>query len=209
MYKKIIRFLSISALLIAAYGCGGRSTSHNEEEEEPMPAIGFRASDYTLETTSVKKNETLPVLLQRIGLPSDSVVVMVSQLDTLFNPRRMRIGQKVEAYYSGDSLNRKLEYAVYSHSKTKVTVFKCADSLCLWNYVKPVEHEQKTVDVVINNSLWADLTAKGAPAQLVLELADIYAWTVNFFGLQKGDRFQTVYTQSVCEGEIIGVDRVD
>lgn len=209
MYKKIIRFLSISALLIAAYGCGGRSTSHNEEEEEPMPAIGFRASDYILEPTSVKKNETLPVLLQRIGLPSDSVVVMVSQLDTLFNPRRMRIGQKVEAYYSGDSLNRKLEYAVYSHSKTKVTVFKCADSLCLWNYVKPVEHEQKTVDVVINNSLWADLTAKGAPAQLVLELADIYAWTVNFFGLQKGDRFQTVYTQSVCEGEIIGVDRVD
>ena len=129
MYKKIIRFLSISALLIAAYGCGGRSTSHNEKEEEPMPAIGFRASDYTLETTSVKKNETLPVLLRRIGLPSDSVVVMVSQLDTLFNPRRMRIGQKVEAYYSGDSLNRKLEYAVYSHSKTKVTVFKCADSL--------------------------------------------------------------------------------
>ena len=39
MYKKIIRFLSISALLIAAYGCGGRSTSHNKEEEEPMPAI--------------------------------------------------------------------------------------------------------------------------------------------------------------------------
>ena len=63
--------------------------------------------------------------------------------------------------------------------------------------------------MVINNSLWADLTAQGAPAQLVIELADIYAWTVNFFGLQKGDRFQTIYTQSVCEGEVIGVDHVD
>ncbi len=180
-----------------------------EDQVEEIPPIGFRESDYIKETSTVRRGETLPVLLKRIGLPADSVGVMLGQLDTLFNPRRMRIGQKVEAYYSGDSLNRKLEYAVYSHSKTKVTVFKCADSLYLWNYQRPVIQEQKSLDVVIDNSLWADLTAKGGPADLVLELADIYAWTVNFFALQKGDRFEVVYTEKMCEGESIGLQQVD
>lgn len=209
MLRKIIHFLGILIFTCGVYSCNTHFDNKQAEESDPIPPIGFRATDYELYTTSVKKNETLPALLKRLGMPSDSMVVLVSKLDTLFNPRRMKIGQRVDAYYSGDSLTHKLEYAVYSHSKTKVTVFKCADSLYLWNYVKPVEHQQKKADVVINNSLWADLTAQGAPAQLVVELADIYAWTVNFFGLQKGDRFQTIYTQSVCEGEVIGVDHVD
>lgn len=209
MLRKIIHFLGILIFTCSIYSCNTHSDNKRVEESETIPPIGFRAADYELYTTIVKKNETLPALLRRLGMPSDSMSVLVSKLDTLFNPRRMRIGQRVDAYYSGDSLNHKLEYAVYSHSKTKVTVFKCADSLYIWNYIKPVEHQQKKADVVINNSLWADLIAQGAPAQLVVELADIYAWTVNFFGLQKGDRFQTVYTQSVCEGEVIGVDHVD
>lgn len=209
MLKKIIHFLGILIFTCSIYSCNNHSDNKRNEESETIPPIGFRTTDYELYTTSVKRNETLPALLKRLGMPSDSMGVLVSKLDTLFNPRRMKIGQKVEAYYSGDSLTHRLEYAVYSHSKTKVTVFKCADSLYLWNYIKPVEHQQRKADVVINNSLWADLTAQGAPAQLVIELADIYAWTVNFFGLQKGDRFQTIYTQSVCEGEVIGVDHVD
>ena len=43
---------------------------------------------------------------------------------------------------------------------------------------------------------------------LILSLSDIYAWTVDFFGLQKGDRFRVFYDQKVCEGDVISVDTV-
>lgn len=207
MKKNLSRISAIFCISLLFLSC--RNTSRTEIEEETIPPIGFRASDYTGDTTKVRKNETLPVLLRRVGLHRDSVNVLVRQLDTLFNPRRMKAGQTVEAYYSADSSGRKLEYVVYSHSKTKVTVFKCADSLYLWNYCKPVQLEEKYADVLIKSSLWEDLTAAGAPASLVAELADIFQWTVNFFGLREGDRFQTVYTQRLCEGEIIGLEHVD
>ncbi len=208
MRRKHISILLAAGVAMMLAACqNGHNGQKNEADE--IPPIGFRESDYHKESTSVKSGETLPALLKRIGLPKDSVGVMLGRLDTLFYPRKMKSGQKVEAYYSGDSLNYKLEYAVYSHSKTKVTVFKCADSLYLWNYQRPVTHEQKSLDVTINSSLWADLTAKGGPADLVIELADIYAWTVNFFGLQKGDRFEVVYTEQMCEGNAIGLDQVD
>lgn len=212
MHRKFISLLPIALTLMMITSCHngtGSQEADTEEEEEVIPPIGFWESDYIKETISVKRGETLPIILRKIGLPTDSVSIMLLRLDTLFNPRRMRIGQKVDAYYSGDSLNRKLEYAVYNHSRTKATVFKCSDSLYLWNYYRPVEHIQKTANVVINNSLWADLTAEGAPVEIVTSLADIYAWTVNFFALKKGDKFDVVYTIRECEGENIGVDKVD
>ena len=35
------------------------------------------------------------------------------------------------------------------------------------------------------------------------------AWTVDFFGLQKDDRFRVVYTENMCEGESVGIDRIN
>ena len=72
--------------------------------------------------------------------------------------------------------------------------------------VKPVEHELKYADVTIRTSLWNDMVAAGAPTYLISQLSEVYAWTVNFFGLQKDDRFRVLYGQTVCEGEVIDVD---
>lgn len=206
MKNKILLFAAAAAILASCAGNGSRTKS---VEPEPIPPIGFRASDYTLETTKVKSGETFPALMKRIGLTAEEASVMSSRLDTIFSPRKMKAGAIVETYFSGDSLNRKLEYAVYHHSKTRYTVFKCADSLYLWNYIRPTEKKVVYSDIVIESSLWNDVHKAGAPVDIVGELSDIYAWTVDFFGLQKGDRFQTVYTEVVCEDEVLYVDRVD
>ena len=52
------------------------------------------------------------------------------------------------------------------------------------------------------------MTAAGASPMLLVHLEDIYAWTVDFFGLQKGDRFRVIYTEASCEGEVIDIDTI-
>ena len=88
------------------------------------------------------------------------------------------------------------------------TVFKCFASLEVWTSDKEVTYEKKFADVQIKSSLWNDMTSAGASPFLILKLSDIYAWTVDFFGLQDGDRFRMVYGQTLCENEIISVDTV-
>ena len=73
---------------------------------------------------------------------------------------------------------------------------------------KEVEYQRKYADVEISSSLWNDMTSSGASPLLILKLSDIYAWTVDFFGLQDGDRFRMLYGQSLCEGDVIAVDTV-
>ena len=208
MVEKIILIFSTVFLLAA---CGGRSA---KQQEEPMPPIGFRAKLYQHDSTKVKSGETFPGLMMRLGLSRADANTLYSRRDTMFDARRMKAGARVDAYYSASDSLRKLEYVVYNHTKLKKTVFKCTDSLYMWNYMRPVTLEDKYVDVTIHTSLWVDLLKAGlteaATGQMVDLLAnDIYAWTVNFFGLREGDRFQIAFRQKVSEGEFISIDGID
>ena len=77
-----------------------------------------------------------------------------------------------------------------------------------WVYEKPVTVEQRYADVTISSSLWVDMRAAGVSPLLIVSLSDIYAWTVDFFALQKGDRFRVLYEERMCDGEVIAVDTV-
>ena len=120
-----------------------------------------------------------------------------------------RAGNAWQAYYSVDSLDAQvLEYLVYNRDRINLTVLKCTKPYGAWRVTKPVEHTRKFADVSITSSLWNDMTAAGASPMLLVHLEDIYAWTVDFFGLQKGDRFRVIYTEASCEGEVIDIDTI-
>jgi murein DD-endopeptidase MepM/ murein hydrolase activator NlpD len=75
-------------------------------------------------------------------------------------------------------------------------------------YEKPVTVKKRYADVTISSSLWNDMRAADVSPLLIVGLSDIYAWTVDFFALQKGDRFRVLYEEKVCDGEVIAVDTV-
>jgi len=71
-----------------------------------------------------------------------------------------------------------------------------------------VEKQRRLADVTIRSSLWNDMKAAGASPNLIMSLADIYQWSVNFFTLREGDRFRVIYSQTVCENEVVSIDTV-
>ena len=179
------------------------------EQVAELPPMGFFTDSYSVDSTKVKDGEAFTSLMGRMGLGHGDALTLVSRSDSIFDVRRMRAGNAVEAYYSPDSTGRKLEYLVYHNDRIRSTVFKCADSLHAWIYDKPVVSERKLADVTINSSLWNDMLAAGISPLLIVDLADVYAWTVNFFGLQGGDRFRVIFDQTVCEGEVVRIDSIE
>ena len=205
--RKIVCLFSVLLLLSACLRNGGRGTEA-EIQKDSIPPMGFFPDCFIVDSTKVREGEAFTVLMGRMGLGHSSALALVSRSDSIFDVRRMRAGNAVEAYYLPDSSGRRLEYLVYHNDRIASTVFKCADSLCAWRYEKPVLHESKLADVSIRSSLWNDCIAAGASPLLIVELADIYAWTVNFFGLQEGDRFRVVYDQTVCDNEVVRIDSI-
>ena len=201
--------LAIVLGLACFTGCRFHRSSGAAEEAavvDSLPPLGFWEDSLDVVEGEVRNGETFSGLMVRLGMDDADAYVLASRLDTVFDVRKMRAGNHWHAYYRVDSTMHRLEYVVYENDRVHRTVFRCADSLAVWRVTKPVERQLKYADITIRTSLWNDMVAAGAPAYLISQLAEVYAWTVDFFGLQKDDRFRVVYSQMVCEGEVIDVD---
>ena len=202
------RISLLLSIILPVCSCGSGNTSQSIEEEKSWP-LGFNTDTLFLRENAVRSGEAFTTLFSRLGMNSQEAHRLALICDSTFDVRKVRAGNKIDAYYSGDTLAPVLEYAVYQKDKINSTIFKCKDSLALWNYAKHVDTLAKYTDVTINTSLWNDMIAAGASPLLILELADVYAWTVDFFGLHQGDRFRAFYRQRVCEDEIIDISGID
>lgn len=206
--KRIILFISI---LLTVEGCsdrGRRSGNGSGTQNDTIYPLGFLTDTLIVEEGKVSSGTTFSSLMVKLGMSSEDAYRLFMACDSIFDVRKLRAGNNYKAYYAADSLGRALHYLVYDDDRIHQTVFKCFDSLAVWKYAKPVDYVRKTADVTITSSLWNDMIAAGASPELIIKLSDIYAWTVDFFGLRKDDRFRCIYGETLCEGAVISVDTV-
>ena len=203
------RILCISILALCAVSCNlfrGRSASDEATaQKDTVYPLGFCTDSFRVVSGKIQSGDNFTSWVTRLGLPREKTYALTQACDTVFDVRKLRAGNDWNAYYA-DSAS--LKYIVYDNSKVLQTVFQCGDSLAVWKYRKPVETLLRCADVTIESSLWNDMLEAGAPAGLVVDLSDIYAWTVDFFGLQKGDRFRVLYSENMVEGASAGVSGI-
>lgn len=204
----------LSLALIAAFSSCGRSFSstdevideqHFAEQVGEVQVLGFNADSLRCEESKVKSGQFFSTLLGSLGMSPQEAYNLTQVCDSVFDVRNLRVGNTYKAYFSSSD---QLEYLVYDRDRMHQIVFDCTEPYGAWVYEKPVVRNEKYADVTINSSLWNDMLAADASPLVILSLSDIYAWTVDFFGLQKGDRFRVLYQETVCDGEVISVDTV-
>ena len=205
-----IFFVLLSMAFSAVFSSCGRNSSDADREvvESADSAVvayplGFCPDSLKLVEGKIKNGHYFTTLMTGLGMTQQQAYDLSLACKDVFDVRALRVGQAYRAYYSGN-----LEYVVYDRDKATCVVFDCTEPYDVWLYEKPVEIEQKYSDVTINTSLWNDMRKEGVSPLVIVGLSDIYAWTIDFFGLQKGDRFRVLYEQKVCDGEVIAIDTV-
>lgn len=171
--------------------------------------LGFCADSLEVVEGTVRSGQFFSNLLGSLGMSQKDAYDLTMACDSVFDVRTLRVGNAYRAYYgqSADSTSV-LEYLVYDRDRASSIVFSCFHPYDAWVYEKPVSVESRYADVTINSSLWNDMRDAGVSPLLILSLSDIYAWTIDFFGLQKGDRFRVLYDEKMCDGEVLAVDTV-
>lgn len=212
---------AVSAVsLLAGCTCSNRSgqtqTAGSEETEVEVNRLGFDPDTLAAYEGKIRRNEFFSNLLMRLGMRTQDSYLLSEACDSVFDVRKFRSGNRFEAYYSGpqdSSLNSVpddavLEYLVYERDAMSDLVVRCRPPFFAWVSEKPVEVTRKYAEVTIRRSLWEDMLDAGVSPLLILNLSDIYAWTVDFFALQKEDSFKVLYDEKTCDGKVIAVDTV-
>ena len=166
--------------------------------------LGFNPDTLAVTEGKVKNGQFFSTLLGSLGMSAQEAYNLTQACGDVFDVRTLRVGQPYRAYYDEGSLR----YLVYDRDRSSSIVFSCQAPYEAWVYEKPITIEKRYADVTINSSLWNDMRAADVSPLLIVSLSDIYAWTIDFFALQKGDRFRVLYEEKVCDGEVIAVDTV-
>ena len=119
----------------------------------------------------------------------------------VFDTRRIRLGAPYTLFKGKDSLN-KAQAFVYEENLIDYVVIDFEDSISAKKDKKPVKIVEKTVYGEITDNLSTTFDDLGLSVNLVYKMSDIYAWTIDFFHLQAGDRFKLIYTEKFIDDTI-------
>ena len=206
--KNIISAVSLTFALVLS-SCANREANEvsieDHQDEMSDQTSGLPSFD-SLECREgkVKNGQYFSTMMTGLGLFAQDAYNLTIACDTVFNVKNLRVGNEYKAYYDGSVL----KYVLYKQDRTTDVLFECQPPYKVSKVTRPVEVRKRYADVTINSSLWNDMRAAGASPLLILSLSDIYAWTIDFFGLQKGDRFRVLYEEKVCDGDVIAIDTV-
>ena len=211
MNKSAIISLVASALFLCC-ACGGDSDKSAQtaetapvEVEDIVYPMGFCPDSLSVVEGVVKKGQFFSTLLEQYGVGASESYALTNACKSVFDVRSLRVGNAYEAYLTE---NDELRYLVYERDRLHSIVFDCEPPYGAWVYEKPITFVDRYADVTISSSLWNDMVEADVSPLLIITLSDIYAWTVDFFGLQKGDRFRVLYQEKLCDGEVVAVDTV-
>lgn len=185
----------------------GKLTEEQKEVYVPRMMYGFNVDTLTVVSETVKRNEFLSNILLGYNVNYTTIDQLVRSTRKVFDVRKMQQGRNYSVILTNDSIP-KAKYFIYEISAIDYVVYSLSDSIHAWRGQKEVETRVDTAYGVINSSLWNAMVASKTDPNLAISLSDIYAWTIDFFGIQKGDYYKVIYENVYVEGERIGIGRV-
>lgn len=180
----------------------------SETTDIPVTRLyGLAVDSFNIETNTVKRNQNLGSILEAYSLPERALTQLMLYCDKIFDVRKIRQGNNYIAFLSKDTVSR-LEYLVYEHSPVEYVVFSFRDSVEVILKEKEVTTKQRRVSGTITTSLWEAIKENEINPLVAIQLNEMYAWTVDFFGLQQGDHFMVVYDELFVDTVPVGIGKV-
>ncbi|HCP40731.1 MAG TPA: peptidase M23, partial [Cryomorphaceae bacterium] len=124
-----------------------------------------------------------------------------------FNVRRIRADVEVQ-FATGDS-SILPSYFIYPESKFEYWIIGIGDSVFTKKVEKKREVRRREISGTIDDALYLSIGRAGGTQGLAMSLVEVYAWTIDFFRLQKGDAFSVIYEEEyVDDTTYIGLKRI-
>jgi murein DD-endopeptidase MepM/ murein hydrolase activator NlpD len=155
----------------------------------------------------IKPNGFLSDILMKHGVGMTEIDQTIKNSKSVFDVRNIRSGNNYILFCDRDSIAR-ARYLVYEHDPVTCYVFSFNDSLNITPFKKQIKREIKYASGTIETSLWDAMIGGGLHPNLAIGLSEIFAWTVDFFGLQKGDGFKVIYEELYIDGKLLGTGRI-
>lgn len=189
--KKICTLL----ILLSLIACKNDKPQEEPISKKPDPVYkyGFKLDDYRVINDTVRRGETFGEIMDRHHVEYPKVLEIVNSVRDTINVRKIGTNKAYTILAKKDSTEQARVF-IYKESKVRYTVIDFQDSIIKAYKARiPYETRLEIASGVITSSLSEAMDAQGLNPYLMWAMSDIYAWTIDFFRLQKNDKFKIVY----------------
>lgn len=211
-----MRVLGLIILLFFISGCTESPETSNISPEtkdtlviktEPETIFNFPLDSFLVFQSKIKKNDFLSSILLKYNVDYPLIHKIAEASKGIFDIRKFQSGKNYSVLCSDDSIGKcfiyqpnKVDYVVYD--------FRNPDSVRVYKEQKEIRSEIRNVTGDIQSSLYMSLKNQGVNPVLAIELSEIYAWTIDFYRIQKGDRFQVIFEEQYVDEDKVGIGKI-
>ena len=176
------------------------------EEEEDL-FFGFSDKNYRVETFKVKSGQVFSNIINNYGVSIEESIELANKAKPVFNVKYLNAGKPYNVIYPKSCDIDRIAAFVYEINQVVYVVFDIENDT-IYKARRPTSERQMEAKGVIDNSLYVTLRDAGLSPLLAIEMANVYAWTIDFYRLQKGDEFKVIYEESFVEDKSIGISKI-
>jgi len=187
-------------------------TTTTEVQEEVIPQkFGIPLTGWELIEDTVRKGDYIGGILSKYGISSQQIHKVVEMSCDTFRTTLITVGNLYTIFY--DTIIDEVPQAkifVYENSKMKYTLydFRNPDTVYINRSLKQIDTITNTASGIIEYSLWQTMIDNGYNWDIALALSQTFAWTVDFYSLQKQDWFKVIYDEYFVDNERVGLGEI-
>ena len=203
---------SLIVLLLIITQCESSNSESSKDENTDInnsPKIiykkihGFSTEIYSADSSRVKPGQSFGEILQNLGISFSDINILATDFKSIYDIRKIYPGDMYYMLKEKDSSS--LSKFLYQHSPTEIVVMSFKDSVNMELVQKPIVVRLKQSGGKINYSLWQSFIDNKLTPALVSNVANLYAWTIDFFDVQPNDTYKIIYESKYVDGKFIGV----
>ena len=200
--KKIILLIIISFTLFSCNDSKKEKTVKKVAIAKPVvEEFGFKLSEFNVLHDTIRSGNTLGSILDHQNLGDMRVYDLMEKVRDSFDPRNIRIGKPYTILRSKDRY-KKMQAFIYQPDRSSYYVIDLRDSIQMYKKVRPTKIVERTIVGALDGSLSQALSEQGVDIALANKITKVYAWSIDFFKLQKGDKFGVTFTERFIDDTI-------
>ena len=212
----IKRFILLSVLFVVTFSCKKEKVEEIvseeiiEEVEQPkiIEEFGYVLNDYLVIKDTIKKGETFGEILDRHHIGHTTIFNIAAAARDTFDIRKLRAGKPYTILAKKDTTEQ-AQVFIYERNKIDYLIVDFTDSIQTKYVHKKVKTVTKSASGIIESSLSEAIQKQKLNYLIALEMADIYAWTIDFIHLEKGDNFKLIYEERFINDTVsVGIGNI-
>jgi murein DD-endopeptidase MepM/ murein hydrolase activator NlpD len=163
-------------------------------EDPIVTRFGFNFEEFNVHLDTIKYGDSFGELMLKNKVEYPKIATISEKFRDTFDVRKIRVGKPYLILKAKDT-SEQAQVFIYQNNPIDYTVVDFRDSVQVYKGKKRVKYVEREVSGIIETNLSEAILAQGIDYSVTHNLANVFAWTIDFSRLQKYDKFKIIFKE--------------